>query len=493
MRVSPTDLAHQRPAPHRLALVLACAVACGLSSIGCERGEPTDGDARPSVLLITVDTLRADHLGAYGEAATPALDRLARQGMVFERAATPMPLTRPAHFSILTSLYPREHGVLNNALALPDSATTLAEIFRAEGYRTGGFVAVALLSPESGAAQGFDEFGAPQGAKQRAGEAVVAEALDFIAAKGEPFFLWVHLFDPHLPYGPPEKYRDERASPLSATLPEVSWRKLRDIAERNAGDIPREVLDHAKALYRGEVSYVDHWTGELLEAFDRATDPDRSIVVFTADHGECFEDGIFFEHADCLHEGALRIPLIIRHADFAPGQRASAQVSSIDVAPSILRAAGIDVPASYSGVALQQQDAAVDRYVLIQHPFYQEKTAGGRSRRQKAIRSVAGEPTVRILVDEERVGIVGRDWKFIQAGDQTELYAQNAGGGEQASSTDGADGRDSLLIALRARLQEQLSRHELNIIDSDQINDELRETLRALGYLDAEEAGQGER
>ena len=464
-------------------LLFGLGTACGDGGPGEELNE----SSRPSVLLVTVDTLRADHLGAYSkqDSHTPRLDRFADQAMVFERAATPMPLTRPAHFSILTSRYPREHGVLNNALALPESATTLAELFRAAGYRTGGFVAVALLSREAGAAQGFDEFASPEGAKHRSGNEVVAQALDFMTADDSPFFLWVHLFEPHLPYSPPPEYRGDLSPELASSLPDVSWKKLRKIADDNAGDVPQEVLEHAKALYRGEVSYVDHWLGELLDGFDRARDRQHSVVVVTADHGECFEDGVYFEHADCLNEGAVRIPLIVRHSDFAPGTRFGGQVSSIDVAPTILRSARLAIPGEFSGRALQDQSEQEDRYVLIQHPFYQPRVADGRTRRQQQIRSVAGRPTVQILTDEERVGIVGRSWKLIRAGDATELYSQSVPTGARTGErqTDAIQHSD-VTTELGTKLQEQLDRHELTILDRGQINDELKETLRALGYLD---------
>ena len=149
--------------PGRLAALLLLA-SC--TSSGCQ---PDDGAARPpSVLLVTIDTLRADHVGPYAPqgARTPRLDELARGGAVFENAVAPMPLTRPSHFSILTSLYPREHGVLNNAISLPESAVTLPELFRERGYRTGAFVSVVLLDEASGAAQGFEAFRHPR-AKRR--------------------------------------------------------------------------------------------------------------------------------------------------------------------------------------------------------------------------------------------------------------------------------------------------------------------------------------
>jgi arylsulfatase A-like enzyme len=462
-----------------LALALVGAtllVACG------------DEQRRPNVLLITVDTLRADHLGAYGSSAarTPNIDRLAREGSLFEQAAAPMPLTRPTHASILTARYPREHGVVNNAISLPDASRTLAEILRAEGYRTGAFVAVALLSAEAGFAQGFETYRAPTTSKQRPADEVVPEALDWLAGlpKNEPFFLWTHVFDPHLPYAPPAEYRDAGELAVAGGIPEVSWPVLREIASRSGGDVPASVLRQAKSLYRGEIAYADHWIGRLLEEVDRLWGLDDTMVVLTADHGECFEDGVYFEHSDCLSQAALRVPLIVRYPpEFAGGARRSGQASSIDVAPTVLHALGLEGPADQSGRPLQDLDPDQDRYVLVQHPLYQSRTERWRSRKQQVIRSVAGEPVTPILVDAQKVGIVGPSWKYLRSETGDELYALDPT--EEAREPSRAP---DVRAELAAELDRQLEAHPLSVIDAGKINDELLETLRALGYLPDEAA-----
>jgi arylsulfatase A-like enzyme len=443
---------------------------------------------RPNVLLITVDTLRADHLGAYGSSAarTPHIDRLAREGSLFERAAAPMALTRPTHASILTARYPREHGVVNNAISLPDASRTLAEILHAEGYRTGAFVAVALLSAKAGFAQGFETFHAPTTSKQRPADEVVPEALEWLAglSKNEPFLLWTHVFDPHLPYAPPAEYRDGGESAAAGGLPEVSWPVLREIASRNGGDVPASVLRQAKSLYRGEIAYADHWIGRLLKEVDRLRGLDDTVVVLTADHGECFENGIYFEHSDCLSQAALRVPLIVRYPpEFAGGTRRSGQASSIDVAPTVLRALGLEGPADQSGRPLQDLDSDEDRYVLVQYPLYQPRAAQSRSHKRQVIRSVGGEPVAPILVDAQKVGIVGPSWKYLRSEAGDELYALDPT--EEAREPGGAP---DMRTELAAELDRQLEAHPLNVIDAGEINDELRETLRVLGYLPDEAA-----
>ncbi len=445
---------------------------------------------RPNVLLITVDTLRADYLGAYGSSAarTPHIDRLAREGSLFERAAAPMPMTRPTHASILTARYPREHGVVNNAISLPDASQTLAEILRADGYQTGAFVSVVLLSAKAGFAQGFETHRGPTTSKKRPANEVVPEALDWLAglSNNEPFFLWVHIFDPHLPYAPPAEYRYGEESAVAGGLSEVSWPVLREIASSSGGDIPASVLRQAKSLYRGEIAFADHWIGRLLAEVDKLWGLDDTMVVLTADHGECFEDGVYFEHSDCLAQAALRVPLIVRYPpEFAGGARRWGQASSIDVAPTVLRAVGLESPADHSGRPLQDLDPDEERYVLVQYPLYQPRAARNRADKQQVIRSVGGEPVTPILVDAQKVGIVGPAWKYLRGATGDELYTLDPTG-ETRQPGDAPDVR----AELAAELDRQLEAHPLNVIDTGKINEELLKTLRALGYLPDEAASE---
>jgi len=320
---------------------------------------------------------------------------------------------------------------------------------------------------------------------------VVPEALEWLAglSNNEPFFLWTHVFDPHLPYAPPAEYRDGGESAVAGGLLEVSWPVLREIANRSEGDIPTSVLRQAKSLYRAEIAYADHWIGRLLEEVDRLRGLDDTMVVLTADHGECFEDGVYFEHSDCLTQAALRVPLIVRYPpEFAGGERRSSQASSVDVAPTVLRALGLEGPADPSGRPLQDLDPDEDRYVLVQYPLYQPRTARDRSRRQRVIRSVGGEPVTPILLDAQKVGIVGPSWKYLRSETGDELYA--LGPMEEAREPGGAP---DVRAELAAELDRQLEAHPLSVIDAGEINDELRETLRALGYLpDEAAAGAGD-
>jgi arylsulfatase A-like enzyme len=441
---------------------------------GCS--EPT----RPNILIITVDTLRADHLGAFGDenAVTPNLDHLARSSTLFERAAAPMPMTRPSHFSMLTSKYPLEHGVVNNSIALPESALSVAEIFDAAGYSTAAFVGVRLLSSKSGASQGFDHFDSPKDAIERPADEVVQRALAWLddLPDNANFFLWVHLFDPHIPYAPPAAFRPAAAGDLTS----IDWKRLDEIAAKNDGDIPAFMLQQIESLYRGEISYVDHWIGRLLERVEGKFELDETFTIFTADHGECFENGIYFEHAYCLSQSALRIPLLIRYPrDFTPGDRIEQQASILDIPPTILRAAGLDEPVGLSGRPLQDAREFGERRVLLQHPHYQQKLINSLQEGRKHIQSVAGRPVIRDFPDLNRIGLVGANWKYIRGSDSAMLFRLPPDGDEIKN-----------LAAANPSIRREMSRQLRKLLRNTkrarvrpEVDEELKKTLETLGYL----------
>ena len=246
------------------------------------------------------------------------------------------------------------------------------------------------------------------------------------------------------------------------------------------GDLPAEVLAYGRSLYRAEVAATDFEIGRLLDGFGELRNLDDTVVVFTADHGECFERGVYFEHADCLHRGALRIPLILRHPlTFAAGKRESTPVSSLDLAPSLLAAAGLPSEESFKGESLSGLSQRIDdRLILVQHPLYQPRTAKTRARRSEVVRSVAGDPVRAPLLDRERIGVVGPDWKYIRSGTETELFPENGEEGEPLGEV------SPLVVAdLDDQLDRLLTEHPLRILDPGLIHDELRETLEALGYI----------
>ncbi|MEW6071245.1 MAG: sulfatase-like hydrolase/transferase [Planctomycetota bacterium] len=277
----------------------------------------------PSVLLVTLDTTRADALGCYGGPAgnTPRLDRLAAEGVLFERAHAVAPVTMPSHASMLTGLYPLRHGVRgNDRWALADDAVTLAELARARGIQTGAAVAAVVVGRAFGLAQGFDSYSEPPPPKgsgvvmyeQRPAGEVIDAAIAWLDARdrARPFFLWVHLFDPHEPYAPPPEFRPA---------------------------IPGE-----RGLYHGEVAYADRELGRLLDHLDTDGARDATYVLVAGDHGEGLGDHGELTHGALCREPTLRVPLLLRYPDGRrAGERVRSLASGVDVFPTLVEALGL--------------------------------------------------------------------------------------------------------------------------------------------------------
>jgi arylsulfatase A-like enzyme/tetratricopeptide (TPR) repeat protein len=285
---------------------------------------PALASAAPSVLLITLDTTRADRLGVYGHtlAQTPNIDALAQRGTRFTRAYSTSPLTIPSHSTIFTGQVPPTHGVRDNGdFRLSDSAVTLAERFRDAGYQTSAFTAAFPTQAQWGFGQGFDTYHDALSAlpanrdwrAQRLAEEVIDDALQTLADTSGPRFVWVHLFDAHWPYEPPEPF----ASQLQGRP------------------------------YDGELAYVDHHLGRLLDWW--ADHEENSIVLLTADHGEALGEGGEQTHGFLLTDGTLRVPLLLSGPGVGVGQVIEDPVSHIDLAPTILALAGLPLHAGIQG------------------------------------------------------------------------------------------------------------------------------------------------
>lgn len=327
------------------AAVAALIAISASSEPGGARPAPRpSGVARPlDLLLITLDTARADRLGCYGSktVATPNLDALAARGVVFDNAITPTPLTLPAHCSIFTSLLPAEHGVRDNGgFPLAPERVTLAEVLAARGWATGGFVSAYVLDRRWGIAQGFDHyrdgFAVPRdhaitmGDLQRRGDDTVAKALAWIRQKASGrFFAWVHLYDPHAPYDPPAPF-----------------------AARYAG-----------RPYDGEIAWTDALVGRLLDGIASLGVSDRTLVAVIADHGESLGEHGENGHGLFLYEPTTHVPLIVAgpRPELAP-RRVRDVVRSTDLAPTLLELLGID-PAAPKGLEKGDGRSLVPRIV----------------------------------------------------------------------------------------------------------------------------------
>jgi arylsulfatase A-like enzyme/tetratricopeptide (TPR) repeat protein len=308
----------------RTVVYFAVVAALLLAVPGAHPAGQTRVPRRPNILLVTIDTLRADRVGAYGakSPATPAMDRLAAEGCLFEESIVQVPLTRPSHATIFTGLYPFQHGIRDNfAPPLGIAHRTLAEILKGQGYATGGFVGSFIVNTQSGLNRGFDEFDDTfeTGGKgsaffteyQRRAAQVEERAGPWIeraAAGSRPFFAWVHFYDPHSPYKAPPPYGAR----------------------------------YAKTPYDGEVAYTDDVLGRLMARLVKLGVADRTLVVVTSDHGESLGEHKEEEHGFFVYDVALRVPLILRMPGrIAGGVRVKTVARSIDLVPTILDLAGL--------------------------------------------------------------------------------------------------------------------------------------------------------
>jgi choline-sulfatase len=305
--------------------------------------------APKNVLLVSIDTLRADRLGSYGyaPAQTPRLDALAGSGLRFAQATTVMPLTLPAHSSLLTGTFPAWHGVRDNGgFYLGDDQVTLAEVLKENGFRTGGFVGAFVLDRRWGIAQGFDRFfddfdldkfgNTPaMDAIQRPGSEVVDQAVKWLEADLEqPFFAWVHLYDPHAPYEAPEPYRSR--------FPHT-----------------------ASGAYDAEIATTDALVGRLLDVLELDGRLRETLVVVTGDHGEMLGEHGEQTHGFFIYDAAVHIPLIMAGPGL-PARTVPDQVRIVDVMPTVLALLGLRGPGVVQGVSLLPL-ARGERLSLVAH------------------------------------------------------------------------------------------------------------------------------
>jgi arylsulfatase A-like enzyme/Flp pilus assembly protein TadD len=289
------------------------------------------GARRPlNVLLITLDTTRADYLGCYGGTAaqTPNLDRVAREGALFRRCSTSTVMTLPSHCSIMTGLYPFVHGVRRNGVDhLPAAANTLAEVFKAAGFATAASVASYVLDPRFGLAQGFDVYhavpppqtGADQSSAERKGDRVCDDALELLRQRAKQrFFLWVHFYDPHYPY-----------------------------------ESPRHPDIESAAAYADEITFMDSQIGRLLAGLRELGLEQKTLVLLVGDHGEGLNDHQEYQHGFFVYETCARVPLLVRYPRVVPaGRQIDTVVRTVDLAPTILELVGLPSLRAASGISL---------------------------------------------------------------------------------------------------------------------------------------------
>jgi arylsulfatase A-like enzyme len=336
------------------------------------------------VVVVDIDTLRADGLGCYGNrrGTSPHLDAFARRATRFAWAFAQAPYTLPSQVSIVTSLYPWAHGVWHDDDRIGRSALTVAERFRAAGFRTAAFVDGGFLKAQFGFDQGFDEFVDLDGGGLARGEPLVSAWLE--AHAGERFFLFVHTYDVHSPYAPPEPFRARFAA--LAPAPSDGFEPTVEILEAVRASqwsgpqrrLPDADLAYARALYDGEVAFVDSWFGRFRSQLAALGIERRAVVAVVSDHGEEFQ-----EHGSVLHEKlyatVTRVPLLVGAPD-GGGSVVEETVETVDLVPTLLELAGLPGAEGLHGRSL----AAVvrgtggplaPRPAVAMSPFYGEQRA----------------------------------------------------------------------------------------------------------------------
>jgi len=414
---------------------LAAVVALGLVVAGCGgKSEPRFPDA--PIVLISIDTLRADRLPVYGYrgVATPALDALAADGLVFDNAYSHYPLTLPAHTSLLTGLLPPNHGVRDNAGYPFDAARHpyLPRLLAAAGYATGGFVSAYVLRADTGIGDGFATFdsaieiepGASLDSGQRPGLQTTALAAQWIRAQGDqPFFLFLHLYEPHTPYTPPEPFRSR----------------------------------YADQPYDGEIATADAVVGGLVNELKRLGIYDRAVIALVADHGEGLGDHGEDQHGVFLYRSTLHVPLFLKLPESRrAGERVARPVGLVDVAPTLLALAGAATPAGLDGRSLltapRDGEAARGIYAESYYP-----------------RLHFGWSDLQALYEER--------WAYVDA-PEAELYDLSADPGQQ---------RNVLATNRReySRLRDAVAAIDKPLAEPESVDAETAAKLAALGYLSA--------
>jgi arylsulfatase A-like enzyme/Flp pilus assembly protein TadD len=321
-----------------------------LAACACSGERPARG-----VLFVTLDTTRADRLGSYGyaSAATPNLDALAARGVRFDQAQSTAPITLPSHASMFTGLYPPLHGVrYNGTFRIADDRQTLAEVLKAAGYRTGAVPAAFPVAADTGLAQGFDTYqdlfsgpdraSLPDTAQRSAADvARLGEAWLREHGKGR-FFLWLHFYDPHDPYEPPEPW-----------------------ASRLRG-----------RPYDGEIAYVDNEVGRVLRTLTEMGALDDTLIVVAGDHGEGLGDHREPTHKNLVYQSTMRVPLIVKPPGRTKARVVDEPVSLVDLMPTVLDYAGVPAPAEVQGTSLRK---AIAGEAPPRRPLYFESLAGALS------------------------------------------------------------------------------------------------------------------
>ncbi len=459
---------------------------------------------RTSVLLITIDTLRADHVGAYGysQARTPQLDNLAKRGVLFREVVTPHRLTGPSHASILTGLLPEKHGVLKNMVRISEHFPTIADLLGSKGYVTASFVSswttldsacglpshfhiydddigeiswfpevayrITLLHYIKKALRAFFRFNIFYAGIYRSASRTTDSAISWLERNNKyPFFIWVHLFDPHLPYRPPKEYIAEAfrnyKGPVSG-----NWYFLSASEQAKMVTSP-ENMKQMIALYDAEISYADHQVGRLVDAAERMAPGGRLLTIVTADHGESMGEHRLYWGRD-LYDPTLLVPLVMVPPDdeLKPPLVIKDQVRIIDIAPTMLELLDLEPLKMMDGRSLVglikdnlpfQESAKSEIY-----PNTEEHTCPSSSIRYKGWKLIVRAPCL------DR-----RDYTWDDESQELYNLAEDPSEESNLASTSPKELKN---------LEEELEKYNHELLTQElNLTPHMRERLRALGYL----------
>lgn len=410
-----------------------------------------------NVVLISIDTLRPDHLGCYGyEVPTsPSLDQFCKESVIFDQAVAQAPSTLHSHASIFSSLLPHHHGASwGGKTRLPEEAVTITEILQSAGYATAGFAGGGQMDGVFGLGQGFDVYEQP-GQEHFLG--TVRRGIDWLdETPARPFFLFLHSYEVHHPYTPSPEHLDLVGGEYAGRLPgEISIDFLRQVNSEETVIEPQD-LAHIISTYDAEIRSVDDGFSYLLAALKERDLYDETLIVFTSDHGEEFgEHGIVGWHSHTLYDELLMVPLIVRLPGAAhAGVVVEGQVRSLDIAPTIAASVGLPVPDDFDGIDLTGMVARGEQQSLV---------AIGRMDRPRGV---------------ERTAIRTPRWKMLLP--RRYLYDLSK---DPAEQWDAAMSQRDKVQELERSLDEILARREQlqteQVVPSDATLDE----LRALGYI----------
>lgn len=405
--------------------------------------------AAPNVVFLSVDTLRADHLGCYGHVydTSPHLDEWAGESLIFDDAVCEVPLTSPSFCSMLSSRYPRTTGATRNGLRLPDGVRTVPQVFQEAGYRT---VCVqsnwTLKASLSGLDRGFDVYeddfhekrwGFIKG--ERGADEVTRIALELLHAwdREKPLFAWFHYSDPHAPYKMHRKF---------------------NVAKRKKGRGGK-----VSARYDSEIAYTDSFIAQLLEALPR----ENTFILFVGDHGESLYEHDYLGHGRRIYQAGLRIPLMIRGPGIEAG-RTARPVRGVDVGPTLLGLAGLDRIPGMVGLDLLHETAPDTRARVVE-------TYGGAVPRLKGVRALmANKPP-------QMQGVLLNSWKLILEGDKAELFDLGRDPMEEHDLSKAHPERVAELTRLVTQWDEKTARAPSMALE---LSEDDLEALKSLGYVD---------